>query len=387
MSQPLSYKIPVMRIKQREDKGQAMYIGVVKAADFLNRPNERFVIDYFKRDNKVDYGYQRQLSKPAVEKIKKYILSETGHPLLPTALLLNSRSELKFDEFKAPFGFLNIEDVLHIIDGQHRFEAWSSMMQEIPLRNKLGDFEFPVVILTGFDITKEIEQFFVVNSRQKRIKTDLAQRNFLHLATHKDTKGLIPENARWQLYATKIVDYLNEKEDSVWKDKIILPDDGPDLRKAKVISQNSFVTSLQPLFTGSKSIFSTSEESEIPLDEWAKFISDYWKLIGRIYPDAIHNHPYDYSLMKTVGTSSLHLLLARVCDDISGEKGIASKEDREKVLKELEKAIRKVADKDFKLAFWRSKATEDARRKGINAGSYSSSVGHRTIVSKIMWSL
>lgn len=386
MSAALSYTIPVMQIKQREEEGQALYIGVVRAADFINRPRERFVIDYFKRKNKVDTGYQRQLSKTSVEKIKKYVLNETGHPLLPTALLLNSRSKLKFEEFKKPFGFLHIEDVLHIIDGQHRFEAWNSMMQENALHNKYGDFEFPVVILTGFNETKEIEQFFVVNSRQKRIKTDLAQRNFLHLATHKDTKGLVPENTRWQLHATKIVDYLNESNESVWKDKIILPDDGPDLRRAKIISQASFVSSLKPLFTGSDAVFTLSSDERTPLDDWAKLIADYWKLIGKYFPEAINEHPYDYSLMKTVGTFSLHLLLAKVCDAITGENGITSKEDRQKVLVEMERYIKK-AEQDFKLAFWRSKATEDARRNGRNAGSYSSSVGHRSIVSKIMWSL
>lgn len=389
MSNELNFKIPAMCIKQREESSQAIYLGVVKASDFVSRPKERFVIDYYKRNKSGDHGYQRPLADNSVDKIKNYILQETQNPLLPTALLLNSREQIEFKKTSGPFGFLEVKQELHIIDGQHRFEAWKSMMEDVTLRNKWGDYEFPVVILSNFEELKEIEQFFVINARQKRIKTDLAQRNFLQLASNERTKGLIPESSRWQLFATKIVDQLNEKGDSIWNDKIILPDDGKDLRKAKLISQASFVSSLKPLFIGSESIFILPNKGERPpIEKWGEFIVDFWKVVKKTYPEAIQN-PHDYSIMKTVGVFSLHLLLAKTADDIPGGGTVLSEERKRAILTRVEKYLKKASEERISQNFWRASqnVSNSAKQRSEYAGAYSSSVGHNSIVSKIMLGL
>jgi DGQHR domain-containing protein len=389
MGKELNFKIPAMCIKQKEDSSQAIYIGVVKASDFVSRPNERFIIDYYKRSNSGDHGYQRPLAESSVEKIKNYILQETPNPLLPTALLLNSRGPIEFKKTDGPFGFLEIKQELHIIDGQHRFEAWKSMMEDVVLRSKWGDYEFPVVILSNFEELKEIEQFFVINARQKRIKTDLAQRNFLQLASNEKTKGLIPESSRWQLFATKIVDQLNEKSDSIWNDKIILPDDSKDLRKAKLISQASFVSSLKPLFVGSESVFAVSSEGERPqIEKWGEFIVDFWKIVKKVYPEAIQN-PHDYVIQKTVGVFSLHLLLAKTADDIPGGGTVLKEERKKAILDRVEKYLKKACEDKINQNFWRTSqnVSNAAKQRSEYAGAYSSSVGHNSIVSKIMLGL
>lgn len=383
-SNDLNFYIPAMKFHQREDSGNALFLGVVKARDFFQRVPERFKIDYYSRKDGKEEGYQRLLSDKSVEKIKDFILSETNNPLLPTALLVNSRELLDFKKSSDRFGNLYIDSPLHIIDGQHRFEAWKSMMEDVTLRNKWGDFEFPIVILSGFKEIKEIEQFFVINSRQKRIKTDLAERNYLALAGNKETKGLVPESANWKLHAVKIVDYINEQlEDSIWNNNIILPADSNDLRKAKVISQSSFVSSLKPLFIGQHAIFKSNGKDRAPIEDWAEFLASYWDdVISKIYPNAV-KHPKDYSLMKTVGVFSLHMLLGRVVNDVSQGRPI-TKNIQEVSFKKIRSLLLKAAGKRYKEEFWKVKINRITKEKGEYAGAYSSAVGHKKILTGLI---
>lgn len=383
--QQLSFKISAMQIKQREGAEQSLYVGVIKAKDLCSeRSDERFEIDYYRRNDGKEAGYQRSLSQVSVDKIKDFILVETKHPILPTALLVNSRSDIKFESQDGRFGDLLIEDTLYVIDGQHRFEAWKSLMQDPQLREDYGDYEFPIVILSNFDATREVEQFYVINSRQKRIKTDLAQRNFLSLAASSNTRGLIPEKSRWNLFATKIVDILNEQiEGSVWHNKIILPNDSSDLRRSKIISQSSFISSLSPFFTGNDAIFKWNGDDRPPIEVWADFINEYWNVIHSIYYKAIE-HPRDYSIMKTVGVFSLHLLLAKLIKQEGLDGKIIDPDSRDIILSKVTDKLKEASEGSFKLGFWRAGVKGMAKEKGENAGAYSSAVGHTRIVSGIL---
>ena len=381
---PLLFKLPAIRIRQREETKQAIYTAVVKAKDFITRETERFVIDYYKREDGIEDGYQRPLTPISVTKIKDYILKEVKNPLLPTSILVNARDRLKFEAINDPYGYLTIDQPLFIIDGQHRFEAWKQLMHDEKLREVLGDYEFPVVILSGFEQIKEIEQFYVINSRQKRIKTDLAQRNFLKLAGNKNTESIIPERSKWTLYATKIVDILNEQiNDSIWHDRIILPSDGSDLRKRKIISQASFVSSLKPMFIGRDAIFAINDD-ELPklIKKWADLVNSYWDTVYKIYPEAIDNL-HDYSLMKTVGVFSLHLLLVKIINQKGLKDTILDPKVQTDILKESKEKIEEAKKHTFKLDFWRSKVSDIKKDRGEYAGSYSSSVGHNKIVARI----
>ena len=381
---PLLFKLPAIRIRQREETKQAIYTAVVKAKDFITRETERFVIDYYKREDGIEDGYQRPLTPISVTKIKDYILKEVKNPLLPTSILVNARDRLKFEAINDPYGYLTIDQPLFIIDGQHRFEAWKQLMHDEKLREVLGDYEFPVVILSGFEQIKEIEQFYVINSRQKRIKTDLAQRNFLKLAGNKNTVSIIPERSKWTLYATKIVDILNEQiNDSIWHDRIILPSDGSDLRKRKIISQASFVSSLKPMFIGRDAIFAINDD-ELPklIKKWADLVNSYWDTVYKIYPEAIDNL-HDYSLMKTVGVFSLHLLLVKIINQKGLKDTILDPKVQTDILKESKEKIEEAKKHTFKLDFWRSKVSDIKKDRGEYAGSYSSSVGHNKIVARI----
>lgn len=373
MTDKLEFTLPAFRIHQREQDGTAIYFSKINAKQLSTRTDERFKIDYFKRlDSNQDLGYQRQLSKNAVEKIKDFVLKETKNPLLPTAILVNSREPLDFKDSGNGIGTITVKNILYIIDGQHRFEAWTQMMQDPALEEMYGDYEFPLIVLSGFEEYREIEQFYVINSKQKKIKTDLAQRHSLALAKHADTEGLIPSEKRWELSAVKIADILNEQIESVWKKKIILADDTADLRKTKFISQSSFVSSLKPLFFGTKPVFKI-EKGVNNLDKWAKIVADYWSILKKYYPNAIQN-TRDYSLMKTVGVFSFHLVLERILQETK---------DVSEAMKEVDIKIKKASENGYGENFWRVKQSESVKNQGKYAGAFSSAVGHKRIAMGI----
>lgn len=373
MIDKLDFTLPAFKIHQREQDGTAIYFSKINAKELSTRTDERFKIDYFRRlDSNQDLGYQRQLSKIAVEKIKDFILKETKNPLLPTAILVNSREPLDYKDNGGGFGVLTVKNTLYIIDGQHRFEAWTQMMQDPALEEMYGDYEFPLIVLSGFEEYREIEQFYVINSKQKKIKTDLAQRHSLALAKHSETEGLIPSEKRWELSAVKITDILNEQLECIWNKKVILADDTADLRKTKFISQSSFVSSLKPLFLGSKPIFKI-EKGVNNLDKWAKIIADYWDIIEKYYPNAVQN-TRDYSLMKTVGVFSFHIFLERILQETK---------DISEAMKLIDTKIRKASENGYGENFWRVKQSESTKNQGKYAGAFSSAVGHKRIAMGI----
>ncbi len=382
----LNFKIPAIRVRQEEKAGQAIYTAVVKAKEFFSRPSERFIVDYYEREKEKSAGgggYQRKLSPQAVNGIKDYILTETMNPLLPTGLLVSARGELEFSEKSNGFGELIVNRPLYVIDGQHRFEAWKSLMEQPQYREDWGNFELPIVVLSNFNKRQEVEQFYVINSRQKRIKTDLAQRNFLQLAADDSTSGLIPERLKWMLYATKIVDALNEKDDNlVWENKIELPNEDADIKKIKIISQASFVSSLKPFFVGRTSVFVPKDERP-DIEKWAGIINDFWKIVYKLYPEAIDNYK-DYSLLKTVGVFSLHLFFANMIYREDFKDYVNNKEAQREVLKKVEKYLSDAKNSSIKLEFWRSNVPKNVREVGDYASGYSSSSGHNKIVSRIM---
>ena len=232
-------------------------------------------------------------------------------------------------------------------------------------------------MLSNFDELKEIEQFFVINSRQKKIKTDLAQRHLLRLAQHEETIGLVPKSSKWQLYATKIVDILNEQIENIWKEKIILPSDEKDLRKAKIVTQSSFVSSLRPFFVGKGAFFDVSKEdpSGKIVQEWAGLLAKFWKIVSEIYGPAIEN-PHDYSLMKTVGVYSLHLFLQKELSRIGAPT-------EKEVLERAKELLKQASVEDFPLSFWRSQVPDYLKEEGRYAGGYSSAAGHNRIAAGI----
>lgn len=375
----LDYKLNVFRMNQKEKEDKALYVGRIKVSELCTRPTERFKVDYYQRTEGEDHGYQRRPTLKAIENIKLFILKkEQKATIIPTAILASSRDPIEFKENSSGFGTLNIDKPpLYIIDGQHRFEAWKNIMQDAKLKEIWGDYEVPIIILSGYNQVQELEQFFIINSRQKKIKVDLAQRMLLKLGMNEETAKIVPEKDKWMNYALKIVDALNEEIDGVWKNKIKIPGDNIDLQKSQVLWQGAFVASLKPFFSSNTPIFEIPQNMKP--DESAKFLNEYWNIINKCYPKTIE-FPNDYSVMNTVGVYSLHILLANIIKNEGG--GLSVLKDQKAILKKANDKLMAASHPvtgQYNQEFWMSGVSKESRNKKRYAGAYSSGSGHNRL--------
>ena len=378
------YSIPAIRLTQKASPGHEIFLGKIKILDLIDPEDEnrdaRFKIHQWENIESATPGYQRAPDLGRIEKIKNYIQIETSQPIIPTALLVNARQCLNFKEHSEDIGELEINQTLFVIDGQHRIAAFKDMVSNDELREKYGYVELPIVILSNFKYEEEVEQFFVINSRQRKIKTDLAQRIYLELSKKDINTKLIPEKDKWQGLAATIVDSLNEDPLSIWYQLIELPNDEKDLRKERLISQNYFIKSLRPFFSGASKRWDYSSSSynkgKDIVKECTSLLEDYWKMIRVVYKEAFDNKKKSI-LFKTVGVVSLHMVLAVF---LSKNPGLTQQE----AIAKLQDLLVYARDyKKFTPEFWEVGNTE-ARNKGLNAGAYSSSAGHNRIAMAIL---
>jgi DGQHR domain-containing protein len=389
-----SYTIPAINIIQKQPSGHKIFVGIITVKDLLEPHNSdrdiRFKVHKWEHSQRNEKGYQRAPEQKRIEKIKNYLQIEVKDPLFPTGILVSARKPLDFKPFelqssitkkkKNDFGELEIDQTLYVIDGQHRIEAFKDIMQKESLALKYGYIELPIIILSNFNYKEEVEQFFVINSRQKAIKTDLAQRIFIEITKSDNETKLISEKDKWQMPVITVVDELNKDENSHWNGLIGLPDDDKDIRKERVITQNSFVKSLKPFFIGSNRKWDyssdTMENGSKIVEECKKLINDYWNMLEEVWEDAFLDKK-NYILFKTVGVFSLHLVLAIYMSE-HPELG-----HKEAILNIKNLLIHAKNNNKLRDEFWQA-GNRAARDRGLNAGAYSSSAGHTKLALSIL---
>ncbi len=378
------YKITAIQLIQNNSTDRQIFIGAIKVKELLDPDHKdrdsRFKIHRWKSNDKSEEkGYQRDPEEGKIKSIKNYLQGEVDEPIFPTTILVNSRKPLSFSYNKKDVGELIIDQPLYIIDGQHRVEAFKDIMEKNELAQKYGFIQLPITILSGFKYKEEVEQFFVINSRHKQIKTDLAQRIYVEISKGDIETGLIKESDKWQMPVITVIDELNKDPLSPWYKLISLPDDDKDIKKERTIAQNSFAKSLKPFFGPNKMWDYNSTKAKNGkqiVEDCKKLINDYWEMIEEVYPASFENKKKSI-LFKTIGVFSLHIVLAEY---ISNHPDLNNKEIISKIKKLLI-----VARDDNKLTtqFWKVGNKID-RERGLNAGAYSSGSGHNRIAISIL---
>jgi len=381
------YTIDVVQTTQKHPTDHQIFVGKIKMKDVLEKGSvdrdARFKIHKWSHDQAAGLkGYQRAPDPTRIGKIKNYLQGEVENPIFPTAILVSARQPLKFRSYEGKnkdFGELIVDQTLFVIDGQHRIEAFKDIADKDELSSLYGYIEIPIIILSGFKYKEEVEQFFVINDRQKGVKADLAQRIYVEIAKNDDGTRIVRENKKWQLPAVTVVDELNKDERSIWYRLIALPDDDKDIKKERVITQNSFIKSLQPFFIGQFKHweYASGEKKSNGhkiVEDCKKLIDSYWKMVETVYPDAFDDKK-NYALFKTTGVFSLHTLLAMCLSDHPELK-------QDEIIKKL-KGLLEVARDDNKLNinFWK---VSSGPASGLSAGMYSNSAGHNRIALSIL---
>ncbi|MFA5185739.1 MAG: DGQHR domain-containing protein [Patescibacteria group bacterium] len=339
--------IPAIEISQPGlGKNKHIYVASIEAKDLVSEA--MFKVDVWTKDkeSEPDQGYQRAINTKHATDITGYLMNDDS--LLPGSILLSTR------DYQPDFenGKLSLDKYpIFVVDGQHRL-AGLRIALENDQAPQWADARLPVTILAGFSKFEEMVQFVEINTKAKKIITDLAMELMLDMSKNPEYKDkFIREGSDWKFRATKIVNELNRDTNGTWYNAIKVPG---DVKNPKAVaSLNSFVTSLKPLALGS---FAYVKD----VDKNIAVINTYWKAIRELFPEAFLE-PKTYSIRKTPGLFPLHSLLQAILTKKSYDFGLSGKD-----LKELLKKIFEEADVDTD--FWRSDKLDGVTMYGSMKG-------------------
>lgn len=357
-------------------KGPDLRSGISIIAGFLPAGilfPDRYVIPYY--DPRTKKGYQRQPQDIRINALVNDLRKDRVD--LPTAVLLNIRNREALEAVSENKLNLELFALSHasdaatrffVVDGQHRILALEKLINDQP--DIWSHFMIPFVCMIGATEEQEMEQFYVVNSTAKSVRTDLALA-LLRKRADKDVdvyESLQERGREWQVDGQALVERL-AVESPIWKYRIRLP----SLEKGETtIPSASMVTSLKPLLA-SPYFRGLKQEHQM------RVLDAYWQGIREILRPAFDD-PTSFTIQKGVGVIVLHAVLPHVIELVRS-KGWSVMESAS-YTKILKNALEKLEGDDGDgspvngVDFW---ATAP---KGAG-GSYSSSAGRRVLAAKI----
>jgi DGQHR domain-containing protein len=314
-------------------------------------------------------GYQRAPVPAHVERIAAF-LAGSPNPIMPTGALLSAReSALGILPFTPAGGARNpVAGALEIpegrqlciVDYQHRARGLRKAIEERQATG-LADFMMPVIILTDVPRYEEIQQFHVINSKQRRIDTDLALALLQTLASavgEPELANLAGPGKFYRIRGTSLTFRLAARTSGPWVGKIAQPHDLP--QPGAVVKVKSFVDSLAPVL--SKRASCSLLEDEALLD----VLTSFWSALEAIVP-ASFSDPTS-QIQRTVGVYAFHIVFARLLYPRLSASGDTS-------TKAFQAALLPAAHEYINDRFWAVKGP---------ANVYVGSSGYRELAREIM---
>ena len=319
-------------------------------------------------------GYQR---RPQVTRVNAFAAElKKGQTDVPTSILLNIRSlpDDFWHESKGGGKSIKLrsgDTKLYIVDGQHRFLAFKRLIEEDSA--KWSGYKLQFVLMIGADLKEEINQFYVVNTTAKSVKTDLA----LDLLKQRaEADGLVMQTLeykgqRWKIDGQSIVDTLYKKS-AIWGGTIQLANQD---KSGTIIPSASFVASLKNLLSNSPYF------SKLSHDQKVNVIDAYWEGIRLALREPFDAKQENYALQKGVGVTAMHDILPTVIELIrSNGRSVLDPEAYRDVMQPVLADLsgdNTSGENVSGAEFWLTAP------KGGAAGSYSSSAGKRVLLAKL----
>jgi DGQHR domain-containing protein len=231
----------------------------------------------------------------------------------PTSVLVNVRTPIKFVAKESiadgiDYGELSFDEnePLWIVDGQHRLEALKRAMASKP---EFAEYPLPVSILNLETKFEEMLHFYLVNSRQRKIPTNLVYRqlqvmvNKIVLGEKEWLKEIIvgPAEER-QAMAAFIVDFLESEEGSPFQGKLQFM--GEEKEPHHLLSD-------EMLTRYTAKILTEKAYAGMGYERVAEMLADYWNAIKELFPDCFEN-PGKYTLLKSTGVASFTYLFPTI---------------------------------------------------------------------------
>ncbi len=283
-----------------------MYLVSLSVSDLINSTK----VEYY--ESAKDDGYQRPLIPSHYRKISKYLQTEEK-PILPPAILTAVNPEQVNEGAQ-----LAIKGELRVVDGQHRIQGIKYLRDiDIHAFKSIENYEFPVVVMVISNIDKihEVNTFININSKGKKVSTDLAIQ--LKERIRREIPQLMFENEGELLASivTNVTYRINNRKESVWYQAIRL---GDDLRKERPISINAFTQSIRDIIQSvilyRKPIKNSSDIEDIT-EETTTLLIRAWEIVEKRWKECFrdnidtYNYSIRYNIQKGIGVFSLHKIL------------------------------------------------------------------------------
>lgn len=354
---PLSLR--AYRLKQPAGDERSLYLTKIPVKYLIAERD--FFVDKWdpKRGLSKEQGYQRVPTRTRLLKLARFV-EEEKNALFPTTVLLSSRERIEFITRDGDVGTIKVKKPLWIVDGQHRIYGLRLAIGEKDVK-EWEKYELPVVILDNFDKEYETLQFFVLNTTQKRVSTDLAQRLLRKIGLERRSTISFSPGDEWISKALQVVDLLNDtdEKDNIWYARIKLPN--TDRKAVNIINQTSMVSSLKPLLK-------EGALQGLNPDLIYKVLKNYWAAIRNLMLQPFYS-PREYVIQKTPGVFSLHDLANRVIIN----KIVGSDYTKERFQKVLESIFSKESFGDE--VFWRA--------RGEGAAVFNSMKGFKVLADQM----
>lgn len=330
-----------------------------------------FVVPY--RNHSTQRGYQRLPQETRINELATDL--RKGRVDIPTSVLLNIRNREALQAYKD--GYLSLSKVsnegtfehkFYVVDGQHRILALKRLIEEFD-DARWSQFSIPFTCMLGATEDEEMDQFYIVNSKAKSVRTDLAYELLSRRARDPEVmEALIERGTDWQVTATNLVHELAERS-PVWRNRVRFA----SMEKGETVMPSaSMVTSLKPVLGSAYFKALTSEQQILLLDA-------YWRGVRANLPDAF-DEPGNFAVQKGIGVTVLHTIFTQTIE-IARSHG-DSLTDAETYTKILHKPLQEIegenstGDTVVGADFWRVAPLGAA-------GSFSSSAGRRVLVAKL----
>lgn len=330
----MNLTVPAVPIRQRK---MQMYLAALPVERL-----DRCSIDVWDPKSVVGQrGYQRQVDEKRVKGIAKFF--ERTDAILPVAGLLNVRNK---NQLKFSNGQLTIPAYtkLWVVDMQHRLTGLLEAHHNGAFEGQR--FEVPVVITEGLTGVLEAAQFYVINTKAKKMDVALTRR----LLIENDEVGAIAEVKDWEIRAVQATIALNAKLVSPWKGAI-RPPNSPK-HEDHIATEKSYVSSLKLLFGpgGSRQAM-----------KMAKRLAVFWQAIEKNIPEAF-NDPRRYLIQRTPGLFVFNFFIAP--EFLEAHRS-------ERVFESKLKGLQKLG-----VDFWRRKNKRGAKKFGTGMGAYAELAAH-----------
>ena len=196
-------------------------------------------------DSEKETGYQRPPVEAHYKKIARYLADSDSDQILPMSIIAAAtKQDITYENH-----ILTISGRLRIVDGQHRIKAIEYLRdtKEAKYQDKYKElsacYEFPIILLMAEEIDSalEIDTFININSKGKRINTNLAKelrekKMQAELGKH---EVLLTADSYDNL-ATQAAKLLAHDAASMWYDRIQM---GDELGFQKLVSIGTFAKS------------------------------------------------------------------------------------------------------------------------------------------------